>query len=119
MGLANFVKSYGIGGIFLALTYTIINAIQQFGGAITAPFRALGRGLGRLVEGSLFTSVDIVGASGDQTAYALTEGAWSFFGPLTFAVGTFSVMVALYVLVEGLRKLELRPWRLYKGMRRR
>lgn len=119
LGLAGFVKSYGLGGIFLALTYAIINAITQFGATITAPFRALGRGLARLVEGTLFTSVDIVGASGTQTAYAITEGAWSFFGPLTFAVGVFAVMAGLYVLIEGIRRLELRPWRLYKGMRRR
>lgn len=116
-GLAGLIKRYGFGGVFLALAYALIDGIQSFGNTVTAPFTAFGNGLAELVEAIVGAPVSIVEQSARYTGFSITYGEWGFFGPLTFAVGVGATMLGLYVFTITIRRLELRPWRLLRGLR--
>lgn len=48
--------------------------------------------------GAFFTApIEILTETASYTAFALTSGEWAFFGPGTFAVGVFSIVLAWLV----------------------
>jgi hypothetical protein len=85
-----------ISGIILAIAGGIIAVISAF-------FDGLGRlldvfGAARDFLVSLITNpITILQATAAETARSLTVGAWSFFGPLTFAVGVASIIAAFWL----------------------
>ena len=117
VGLAGLVKQYGIGGVFYQLFLSIIGAIDSAGTLFLAPFRAFGRGLGELVEAIVESPISIIEQSADYTAFSITYGEWGFWGPLTFGVGVLSVMIGLWVFTKTIRRIELSPLRLFRGLR--
>ncbi|MFC7087914.1 hypothetical protein ACFQI5_13540 [Mammaliicoccus vitulinus] len=99
------VEQYGIGGVLYATFLEVISAIQSFGGTITAPFRAFGSGLADLVAAAF--PVRIVNEAADFTAFSITRGEWSIFGPFTFAVGIAATLAGLWVFLEIIRRIDL------------
>ncbi|MDM9627414.1 hypothetical protein QTL95_16015 [Rhizobium sp. S152] len=105
VGLVGLVEQYGIGGVLYATFLEVISAIQSFGGTITAPFRAFGSGLADLVAAAF--PVRIVNEAADFTAFSITRGEWSIFGPFTFAVGIAATLAGLWVFLEIIRRIDL------------
>ena len=116
-GLAGLVEQYVLGGIIYQTGLSIIGAIDGAANVFLAPFRAFGDGLGNLVGAIVNSPISIIEMSADYTGFVITRGEWGVFGPLTFAVGVASVMAGLWVATQALRRLELRPWRLFRGLR--
>ncbi|WP_276298806.1 hypothetical protein [Halorussus lipolyticus] len=116
-GLAGLVKEYGIGGVLYQLFESFIGAIDSAGLVFLAPFRAFGKGLGELVDAVVTSPIQIIAESADYTAFSITGGRYGFFGPATFAVGVLAVIAGLWVFTEAIRRMELSPLRLFRGLR--
>ena len=117
VGLAGLIQQYLIGGPIYQLALSIIAAIDGAAMMFLAPFRSFADGLAMLVGAIVESPISIVEQSADYTAFVITRGEWGFFGPATFAVGVVATMAGLYVATKALRRLELRPWRLFTGWR--
>lgn len=79
-GFTNFVRNYGIGGIFLALVYTAINFITSAGGVVMKPLVALGDGLSKLVEETIGGPVGFIGDAWETASTSIVEGTASLLG---------------------------------------
>ena len=85
-----------ISGIILAIAGGIIAVVEGFFGGLDellAVFSSARQFLTALITNPIV----IIEATAGETARSLTVGAWSFFGPLTLAVGVFSVAAAFWV----------------------
>jgi len=116
-GLAGLVKNYGIGGILYELFDTAIGAIDSAGLVFLAPFRSFASGLGELVDAIVTSPIQIVAKSAEHSAFSITQGRYDFFGPATFAVGVAAVIAGLWVFTWTIRRMELSPLRLFRGLR--
>lgn len=108
-GLAPFVRNVGVGGVVFALIQQVITLIESTGTVLLAPFRALGRGLAGLVDGTLGTGVDVVAAGGETTITSLTTGLAAYLGPLAFPVSVAIAMSAVYVFVRLVSEISFSP----------
>lgn len=117
IGLDGLIKEYGIGGVFYQLFNSFIAAIDGAATVFLAPFRAFGKGLGELVEAIVTAPISIVVAGAENAAYSLRYGSYSDIGPGTFAVAVAAVMLGLLVFTKAMRQFELRPWKLFRGLR--
>jgi hypothetical protein len=117
-GLAGLIQQYLIGGPLYQLALSIIAAIDGAALVFLAPFRAFGNGLAQLVGAVVESPISIIERSADYTAFVITTGDWGFFGPATFAVGVAATFAGLFIAVKALRRIELRPWRIFRSWRR-
>lgn len=103
VGLVGLVEQYGVGGVLYAISLETISAIQGLGDALFAPVEAFGGGIARVVAAAF--PARIINSAADFTAFSITQGEWSFFGPLTFVVGVLAVAAGIYVMVAFVRRL--------------
>ena len=108
-GLIPFVRKVGFGGIFYALIIVVIDAITSAGEVLMAPWRALGRGLSRLVEGTIGGSVTMIEASLMTGVRSFEYGLSSMLGPFAFPVAVAAVMLGIYVFMIGIDRIGFSP----------
>ena len=86
----------GISGIILAIAGGIIAVLSAFFDGLDRLFDVFSAARDFLV--ALITNpITILDATTAETARSLTTGAWSFFGPATFAVGVGSIIAAFWI----------------------
>jgi len=86
----------GISGIILAIAGGIIAVLTAFFEGLDRLFEVFRAARDFLV--ALITNpITILDATAVETARSLTTGAWSFFGPATFAVGVGSIIAAFWI----------------------
>lgn len=112
-GLVGLVEKYGVGGVLYQLSLTAIGAIQSAGETFLAPIRAFAGGIADVV--SAVFPARIINEAADFTAFSITQGEWSFFGPLTFAVGVVAVLLGMWVFVRAGSRINFSPLSFFFG----
>lgn len=86
----------GLSGLILAIFGGMVMIVGAFFDGLSkvlevfADFRDL--------IGAFFTSpIPILRDTAAHTAHVLTQGEWAFFGPMTWAVGVFSIVLGFWV----------------------
>lgn len=108
-GLTPFIRDFGLGGILYALFLAIIGAIDAAGELILAPFRALADGLADLVSGTIGNMLDVIGAGAGTALVSFESGAATLLGPFAFPFSVAIAMLAMYVFVQFIRRIEFSP----------
>jgi hypothetical protein len=108
-GYFGFLRA-NIGTIALAITVSITSGILALGETIMAPFRAIGRGLGRVLEGTFFAGTDVIEAGSENAVRSLLEGTASLLGPATFPIAVLTVVVGIAILVRGYQWFSPADW---------
>lgn len=86
----------GISGVILAIFGGMVMIVEAF-------FEGISKVIGVLSDfrdliGAFFTSpIQILEETAAHTAQVLTTGEWAFFGPATWAVGVFSIVLGFWV----------------------
>lgn len=108
-GLAPFIRDYGIGGVLYAIFLALISTIDAAGELVLAPFRALADGLANLVSGTIGQGVEVISAGGDTAIVSLTDGAAALLGPFAFPFSVAITMLAVFVFVNLIGRIEFSP----------
>lgn len=100
--LVYLVKNHGLGGILFATFTEIIKVIQSTAESLFSPIRAMADGVTSLIT-AVFPA-RIINEGADFTAFSLTEGSWSFFGPFTFGVSVLATLFGLLMFMLFIRR---------------
>lgn len=110
MGFSSWVQNAGLGTIILAVVYAITEGIMSLGSTFMAPFRAIGRGLSRAIDGTFLATVDVIDAGATATATSFLDGAAAALGPAAFPVAVGSVVVGIYIFSRGFQRFSPFDW---------
>lgn len=108
-GWTNFIRDFGLGGIFLALVYAIIETIQSAGSTLLKPFRAFGDGVATLIGGTFGAPVVVVDAGATASAQSFLNGAAAALGPAALPVAMLSAVVTLYIFQRFWSRIQFSP----------
>ena len=108
-GWTNFVRDFGLGGVFLAIVYALIETIQSLGTTLLRPFRAFGRGIATLIGGTFGAPVRVIDAGATATVVSFTDGAAQFLGPAALPVAMLSAVAALWIFQRFWTRIQFSP----------
>jgi len=108
-GWTNFVRDFGLGGIFLAIVYAAIETIQSAGTTLLRPFRAFGEGIATLIGGTFGAPVRVIDAGATATVTSFTDGAAQFLGPAALPVAMVSAVAALWIFQRFWSRIQFSP----------
>lgn len=108
-GWTNFIRDFGIGGVFLAIVYTIIEGVQSLGTTFMAPFRAFADGIATLIGGTFGAPVRVIDAGATATVISFTEGASAALGPAALPVAMISAVVTLWIFQKFWSRVQFSP----------
>lgn len=107
--LSNFIRDFGLAGILYAIFLVIIRTIDAAGELILAPFRALAGGIVSLIDGTVGSGVDVIGAGAATAIESFTTGVTALLGPFAFPFSVGVTMIAVFVFIWFIQRLELSP----------
>lgn len=108
-GWANFVRDFGLGGIFLAIVFAAIETIQSLGTTLLRPFQAFGEGIATLIGGTFGAPVRVIDAGATATVVSFTDGAAQFLGPAALPVAMVSAVAALWIFQRFWTRIQFSP----------
>ncbi len=108
-GWTAFIRDFGIGGVFLAVVYTLIEGIRNIGGTIMRPLSAFGEGIATLVTGTFGAPVLVIDAGAQATAASFLSGAAAYLGPAALPVAMLSAVAALWIFQQFWKRVQFSP----------
>jgi len=108
-GWTAFIRDFGLGGVFLAVVYTLIEGINSLGGTLMAPFRAFGSGLSTLITGTFGAPVLVIDAGAQATATSFLSGAAAYLGPAALPVSMLSAVATLWIFQQFWKRVQFSP----------
>jgi len=108
-GWTNFVRDFGLGGVFLAIVYALIEVINSAGSTLLRPFQAFGEGIATLIGGTFGAPVRVIDAGATASVQSFTEGAAQFLGPAALPVAMVSAVAALWIFQRFWSRIQFSP----------
>lgn len=100
----------GFGTVFLAWVLAVADIMGSLFATLFLPIQMLFEGLGRFIEGTVFSGLEVIDAGAAASARSFTEGIGAFFGPFAFPAGVASVVIALLIVNWWWNRVDFAPW---------
>lgn len=108
-GWTGFIRDWGLGGIFAAFVWAIIEGINSLGDSIMRPLQAFAEGIALLVRGTFGAPVRVIDAGATATVLSFTDGVAAFLGPAAFPVAMVSAVAGLWVFQRFWTRVSFSP----------
>lgn len=117
LGFAGFVQNVGIGGVFMAIVFQLIETITSIGGVVLKPLAALGDGLARLTEVGVGAPARLIEQGFETAITSFREGTAALLGPAAPTVSVIAAMAALFVFIWFVYRIPFSPIAFIRNIR--